>query len=114
MYIFTYSDLHNPAQPCDWDVDVIYYLVVLAVCEGVVITECALGTPHTVDADKTTSIHKTVVEGCLPSGIVYCWAVIKVPKQDAEHVGILFNKFQQTVNFVQLLLCSVGVYLRTS
>ena len=113
MYIFTYSDSHNPAQPGDWGVDVIYYLVVLAVGEGVVCTECALGTPHTVDTDKTSSIHKTIVERCYPSGIMYCWAVIKVSKQDADHVGVLFNEFQQMVNFVKLLLLSVGVQLRT-
>lgn len=107
----TYCDTRNPAQPGDWDIDVIYYLVVLVSSEGIVLTDCALGAPHTVDTNQASSIHKAIVERCSPSGVMYCWAVIKVPKQD--DVVMLFNKIQQMVHLIQLLLLRGGIKLRT-
>lgn len=107
----TYCDTHNPAQPSHWDIDVIYYLVVLVSIEGIVLTDCALGAPHAVDTNQTSSIHKAIVERRSPSGVMYCWAVIKVPKQN--DVVMLFNKIQQMVHFIQLLLLRGGIELRT-
>lgn len=103
----TYRDTHNLAQPGDWDIDVIYYLDVLVSRERIFLADCALSTPHSVDTDQASSIHKAIVEWCSPSGVMHCWTMIKVPKQD--DVCMLFNKIQQLVHFSQLLFLGSGV-----
>ena len=54
---FAYWDAWDPAQPGDWDVDMIYYLDVLVSWEGIFLTDCALRTPHSVDTDQASSVH---------------------------------------------------------